>query len=438
MVLKHLFFASFCIASSFADDRSVASVPSSLQDDTTKNDEHMMIEYLQQRSESIIIDSPSGRSSGTMNLHPCTAEELMGKTYFAKFSTTFAPNTCFKIGLFPGGSVEVDYENDECNASSFFTAYNTFGKYNRFADNVIHFSTNSTAPGSISSSQIVLMEDSTMLANDALELVSSIIDTSIPDTAVKFVLRFPTCESPSVSPSVPPTSIPTAKASSTPSLSVVPTTAHSVSPSVVPSSNPTMTPTCMVDDVVGKTYYTPYNVNFSRFCLKIEMFDGGHIFIDYTNPGCSKVFSTTPTVISGYESHSGSNAHFNTTSPSDGIMSGDIVIVEDPASASALSLKLSGYDSQSKTFSATMSFASCTSPSATPTIPPSASPSKTLSGMPSLSSHPSSMPTLNISTSPSSNPTATPTCSMSDLLGKSYLLPYQSGFANICIKVDFF
>jgi hypothetical protein len=27
---------------------------------------------------------------------------------------------------------------------------------------------------------------------------------------------------------------------------------------------------------------------------------------------------------------------------------------------------------------------------------------------------------------------------MSDLLGKSYLLPYQSGFANICIKVDLF
>ena len=293
MILKHLFFALFCIASSFADDRSVASLPSSLVQDT-KN-EHMMIEYLQQRSESIIIDSPPGRSSGTMNLHPCTAEELMGKTYFAKFSTTFAPNTCFKIDLFPGGSVEVDYENDECNTSSLFTADTTFGKYNRFTG--VHFSTNSTASGSISSSQIVLVEDSTMLANNALELESSVIDTSIPDiSTLKFTLRFPTCESPSVSPSVPPTSIPTAKASSTPSLSVAPTTDHSVSPSVMPSSNPTMTPTCMVDDVVGKTYYTPYNANFSRFCLKIEMFDGGHIYIYYTNPGCSKLFSTTPTV----------------------------------------------------------------------------------------------------------------------------------------------
>ena len=27
---------------------------------------------------------------------------------------------------------------------------------------------------------------------------------------------------------------------------------------------------------------------------------------------------------------------------------------------------------------------------------------------------------------------------MSDFLGKSYLLPYESGFANICIKVDLF
>ena len=188
--------------------------------------------------------------SGTTNakLYPtCVADEFLGKVYYAPVITSDGP-VCVKFDLSSiggAGSIETDWGSVDCANS--FISDTTYGTLSSTSGNIVTFSPDLGGW----SGQLLIVEDDSIV--DGLQMS---LETFLPSSKTYVVqLRFPSCFSPSMSPTAPPTPI----------------------------------PTCPLDEFIGISYIFPL-LTVGGLCVKLDFFEGRTASIEPTNTNCESPY----------------------------------------------------------------------------------------------------------------------------------------------------
>ena len=335
---------------------------------------------------------------------PCLVDELWGGSYFVTYSDPLAPYICFKLDLFQNGSFAVDYNNVDCNNDS-FGKFNILGTNQNHSENKVSF----TRPGFTSHVQIY--EDRTMKGSN-MHIIN--YNQTFNDLLLNLII--PSCTAPSVAPSMTPSILPTDSPSNT----------ISEIPSASPSATPTMAPTCSIKNLMGMSYFVPYDHSFLRFCIKIELFEeNGKVYVDHTNPNCSNDYFTESIILNISSAFIGNKAEIQEVSSG---WTGHISIEVDSLVQDIHFEMLR--NPSSREFDMQLFYPSCFAPSMVPSSRLSNLPTFRESQMPSSNVRPTSDPT----SLPSSFPTNTRTCSIDKFKNETIFVPYKSK----CIKIEFF
>jgi hypothetical protein len=200
------------------------------------------------------------------------------------------------------------------------------------------------------------------------------------------MVTFQTCSTQSLSsvPSAPPSSTP----SSTPS----------DEPSSIPSVSPTST--CPISEFTGSSFLLP----LLDACFKMEVFDGGNIYVDESDSNCFNPKFDESNPMSYYGGTKDGNKATFITDDKPGKWSGELIVVQGDTD----SIKVSDLDIGQKKFQVLQKMTNC---EAAPSMSPSVLPTE----LPSYSNIPSMFPTRNPSKSPSSKPSSSPSSKPSNI-----------------------
>ena len=216
----------------------------------------------------------------------CSVEEFMGKTYFLPFTHDSA-SVCWKIELFANGVINIDPNNPYCENGSYDDGQG-ISTFNNANENTVFFSRDADShndeglvqfgwegqltieEGNADIELAVLNYDESSKIFEVILLVSS-CDTLIQDTV---------------------------------------TTTKDI-PAVRPKTQAIDLPTCAAEELMGKTYYVPYETIFIKSCYKIQLFEKGVFSVDRGNPDCSNDIYNDYKTISDFSSSNGNKAIFS-------------------------------------------------------------------------------------------------------------------------------
>jgi hypothetical protein len=276
--------------------------------------------------------------------------------------------SCWKIEFFEGGGVYQDTSTStDCSTPVFSTTpHSTFSPSKSTGNLAIYDNPNLGYDG-----EVRLFHD-TPLATDHIQ---ARMTEKLPKSPIfgtyGLTVTFQTCPTPS------PSSV----------------------PSVPPSSTPSITPTstCPISEFTGRSFLLP----LLDACFKMEIFDGGNIYVDESDSDCTNPKFDTSKPMSYYGGTKDGNKATFITNGKPGKWSGDLFVVQGDKD----SIKVSNLDVFQKQFQVLQTMKNCVAA-------PSMSPSVLPTDLPSYSSIPSMFPTRDPSPSPSyirsSKPSALP------------------------------
>ena len=349
-----------------------------------------------------ISSKPSFQPSLSPSTSPtCFVDDLIGHSLYIPYNNDDPyARYCVKIDITKNGVLAMDYSNPGCNNPVFIQSL-VLGVYDNHLGNKILFKQGPTGwSGHIEVAENPLVQGYT----------ANILTFDPACKSFVIALFLPICKSPSTMPSSTPSSLPTNIASMIPSISSLP----SIMPSAEPTtSTPTITPTCSIDDLIGKTYFTPITMLFVlHMCIKVELFENGIVAVDNNNPDCgNNSFKQTGTLgIFDRSKSSGLKAIYSPAPKSNG-WSSVVTIMNKPDQTDGVDVKVppSTFNEQSKQYSLHLIVETCSAPSISPTSEPTFIPSFN----PSFSSPPtviaSQFPTFAHSFAPTSHFSSVPT-----------------------------
>jgi alpha-tubulin suppressor-like RCC1 family protein len=247
--------------------------------------------------------------------------------------------------------------------------------------------------------ELLLFEDPTLPTNKIEAKMTEKPPKSPIFGSYGLTVTFQTCHTPSPSslPSMLPSSTPSSTPSDTPSLqpSNAPSNEPSSAPSGGPSSLPSVSPTstCPISEFTGRSFFLP----LLNACFKMEIFDGGNIYVDEYDSDCTNPKFDTSNPMSYYGGTEDGNKATFVTNGKPGKWSGELFVVQGDTD----SIELSNLNIGQKRFQVLQKMSKCVAA-------PSMSPSILPTDLPSYSSIPSKFPTRDPSTSPSSKPSLKP------------------------------
>ena len=99
---------------------------------------------------------------------------------------------------------------------------------------------------------------------------------------------------------------------------------------MIPTSVPSAVPTCLAEELLGKSYFVPsFLPRVGKVCLKIEFFFGGIFSYDDTNSTCQDDPFIDSGIISVFDSTSGNTVTFDRVVNNQ--LDGVFMIEEDPS-----------------------------------------------------------------------------------------------------------
>jgi hypothetical protein len=305
--------------------------------------------------------------------------------------------SCWKIEFFDGGGVYQDTSSasTDCSNPTFSaTPHSTFNPSKSTSNLAIYDIPNLGYDG-----ELTLYEDATLAPDQIKAQMTEKLPNSPIFGTYGLTVTFQTCStlSPTSVPSTLPSDTPSSKPSDTPSLhpSKAPSSEPSSAPSDGPSSLPSVSPTstCPISEFIGRSFLFP----LLDACFKMEIFDGGSIYVDENNGDCTNPKFDTSAPMSYYGGTEDGNKATFVTNGKPGKWSGELFVVQGDTD----STEVSDLDIGQKQFQVLQKMTKCV---AAPSMSPSALPTD----LPSYSSIPSMFPTRDPSESPSDRPSMTP------------------------------
>lgn len=226
----------------------------------------------------------------------CPSSEFMGRTVYLPIGA------CYKVELFPGGKIERDTDDQTCSETT-FTSDLTISSFALEEDTELKFD---TADGGVYSGKFSFEEDSSLTG------VTPVINAlNNPPGTFDLTLTFPSCDTGPIYP-------------------------------------------CKPD--VGSTVFVP----IAGMCFKIEMFDGGVLSGDPSDPTCANPASAhiASLTVSEFDYSRGDRAYFSALTNG---YSGYFDITEDGRLSDTAPIEgaVNHIDNAAKEFEITLTYPSC-------------------------------------------------------------------------------
>ena len=350
---------------------------------------------------------PSARPSFNPSINPsfspseplCPIQEFFGKTYYYKTDIFLK---CLKIDLASNGFISVVNLSTASSRCSEDLSFTTISQFDSFSLNKA--TAKQVGDKGFSGSLTLVIDPDLQNAQDDVVIN---LDTLTSSKTFELSMTAKYCSSPSLIPSVGPSVV----------LLSSPSVIHSKEPSLLPSTHPSSLPTyfpttrpsCEVDEILGRTFYTEI---LDGLCLKLEFFENGTMSrASSLNSECDYRTTETFEAISFYQGHSNGTATFsdkNNTLGNDAWY-GEFVFKKDPSQID-LVMDILEHDTEKNIVRGAFILSSCIAPSSQPSDPPSMTPTLPPTDIPSQypTLSPSSMPSLIPSSKPSSSPSIIP------------------------------
>ena len=363
----------------------------------------------------------------------CSLNEFFGQSFILQ--TIFF---CWKMDLFEGGKI---YNFPGCDSSLPQDNLEVISYYDYSKHRIAYFDTRGDS--TMNYGQVWFVEDPTVTSNVPVVVtngksfdiliqvqhctVPSSMPSSVPTLAPSLTPSMQPTEIPSTQPTVMPSLVPSSAPSSKPSAgpSLAPTSTPSTTPTSSPSQMPSSSPSASYDCAIKLFEDQTIVVGTGTFCLKIELFAGGMIYIVRGISVCSSDFDPSvaelvPLSEFHYTSELNKKAYYHPGNITNG-WDAKLYFTEDlsvtTTTAETISIDMNSLYIElniivqhcavpSSIPSSVPSLTPTLSPSLTPTLQPSVVPTASPSVIPS--SIPSSYPSLMPSSSPTEMPSLTP------------------------------
>lgn len=243
-------------------------------------------------------------------------ESIYNRTFYIP-----AGGSCWRVQIFESGTLEADSSDPGCN-SDVFHSVGIYSNFNHSDGNIAYF-LKAGANGYMGS--FAFEQDETVVD----ELEYKINDWIASEKKFELTVTLPSCiEDPKFAPSMSP----------------------SASPSMIPSKTPPSL--CQIEDIYNRTLY----VSAASACWRVEVFDGGTLEADFSDPPCKNSTFQSAGVFSTFASGSGNSAYFE---KGDRRYFGKFSF-EESASVSEQEFQLVSWNATAKEYDIIITFPNCT------------------------------------------------------------------------------
>ena len=236
------------------------------------------------------------------------AEDIYNKTFYIP-----AVNYCWRVQVFENGTLEADDSDPTCSNTNVFNSIGVFSIFDYSDENIAYFKVGDNGySGSFAFKENQLAD----------EQIFSLDNWNQTEKEYVITLTLPSCSDPTSPPSV--------------------------SPSMIPSE----VSFCPIEYVYNTTLY----VSAAGACWRVQVFDGGTLEADFSDPSCLNTVFNSAGEYSTFQSGSGNSAYFE---KGDRGFSGTFSF-EQSASVSEQDFELVSWNSTAKEYDIIITFPDCT------------------------------------------------------------------------------